>query len=172
MSPEPAAPAGAFAIRLVDHDDYAALGRITLTAYEGNRDDLGDDYRQELRDVAARAAACPVLVAVASDGEVLGGVAYVPGPENPMSELERGGEAGIRMLAVDPAAQGLGVGRALTVACLERARAEGRSGVALYTRPANVPAQGLYESLGFVRDVDRDWEYEPGRWLWAFQLAF
>jgi ribosomal protein S18 acetylase RimI-like enzyme len=174
VSPDPSAAPSAtdFTIRPVEPADYDALGQITLEAYEGNRDDLGDDYRDELRNVAGRAAACPVLVAVAPDGGVLGGVAYVPGRDNPMSELERDGEAGIRMLAVDPAAQGLGVGRALTVACLDRAREEGRSGIALYTRPANVPAQRLYESLGFVRDPDRDWEYERGRWLWAFQLTF
>jgi ribosomal protein S18 acetylase RimI-like enzyme len=154
-----------FRIRVVEPADFDALARITVEAYEGNRDDLGDDYRDELRDIAGRAAACPVLVAVAPGGGVLGGVAYVPGPDNPMSELERDGEAGIRMLAVDPAAQGLGVGRALTVACLERAREEGASGMALYTRPANVPAQRLYESLGFVRDPDRDWQYERGQWL-------
>ena len=174
MSPDPAAasPSTDVTIRAVDPADYDALARITLEAYEGNRDDLGDDYRDELRNVAGRAAACPVLVAVAPDGGVLGGVAYVPGPDNPMSELERDREAGIRMLAVDPEAQGLGVGRALTVACLDRARAEGRSGIALYTRPANVPAQRLYESLGFARDPDRDWQYERGRRLWAFQLTF
>ena len=174
MSPDPAtAPSSTeFTIRPVEPAEYDALSRITLEAYEGNRDDLGDAYRDELRDVAGRAAACSVLVAVAPDGGLLGGVAYVPGPSNPMSELEHDGEAGIRMLAVDPVAQGLGVGRALTVACLDRAREDGRSGMALYTRPANGPAQRLYESLGFVRDPDRDWEYEPGHWLWAFQRAF
>ena len=174
MSRDPAAAPSStdFTIRLVEPADYDALARITLEAYEGNRDDLDDDYRDELRDVAGRSAACPVLVAVASDGGVLGGVAYVPGQDNPMSELERDGEAGIRMLAVDPATQGLGVGRALTVACLDRAREEGRSGMALYTRPANLAAQRLYESLGFARDPDRDWQYERGRWLWAFQLTF
>jgi ribosomal protein S18 acetylase RimI-like enzyme len=174
VSPDPAAAPSTtdFSIRPVEPADYVALGRITLEAYEGNRDDLGDDYRDELRDVGGRAAACTVLVAVTADGGLLGGVAYVPGPDNPMSELERDGEAGIRMLAVDPGAQGLGVGRALTVACLDRAREEGRSGMALYTRPANLPAQRLYESLGFVRDPDRDWQYARGRWLWAFQLTF
>jgi ribosomal protein S18 acetylase RimI-like enzyme len=174
VSPEPSAArsSAAFTIRSIEPTEYDALARITLHAYDGNRDDLGDDYRGELRDVAGRAAACPVLVAVGHDETVLGGVAYVPGPDNPMSELERDREAGIRMLAVDPAAQGLGVGRALTVACVERARAEGRSGMALYTRPANAAAKRLYESLGFVRDPERDWEYEPGHWLWAFQLAF
>ena len=174
MSPDPAAAPSTteFTIRTVEPAEYDALARITLDAYEGNRDDLGDDYRDELRDVAGRAAACPVLVAIGHDGSVLGGVAYVPGPGNSMSELERDGEAGIRMLAVDPAAQGLGVGRALTVACLDRAHEDGRSGMAIYTRPANVPAQRLYESLGFVRDPDRDWEYEPGHWLWALQREF
>jgi ribosomal protein S18 acetylase RimI-like enzyme len=174
VSPEPteAASAPAFTIRPIVPSDYPAISRITLDAYEGNRDDLGDDYRAELQDIAGRAAVCPVLVAAGHDGTVLGAVAYVPGPENPMSEVERDGEAGIRMLAVDPAAQGLGVGRALTVACMDQARRTGRSGMALYTRPANVAAQRLDESLGFVRDSDRDWEYEPGRWLWAFKLTF
>ena len=174
MSPEPTeAPAtSAFTIRPILPSDYPAVGRITLDAYEGNRDDLDDDYRAELLDVAARAGACAVLVAVGRDGALLGGVTYVPGPDNPMSELERDGEAGIRMLAVDPAAQGLGVGRALTLACLERARREGRSGMALFTRPANVPAQRLYESLGFVRDPERDWQYARGHWLWAFKVTF
>jgi ribosomal protein S18 acetylase RimI-like enzyme len=174
VSPDAAAAPSSteFTIRPVEPDDYEALGRITLEAYEGNRDDLGDDYRDELRDVAGRAAACPVLVAVAPDGALLGGVAYVSGPDNQMSELERDGEAGVRMLAVDPAAQGLGVGRALTVACVDRARKEGRSGMALYTRPANLPAQRLYLSLGFIRDPDRDWQYARGHWLWAFQLTF
>ena len=174
MSPDASdAPAtAAFTIRPILPSDYPAVGRITLDAYERNRDDLDDEYRQELQDVAARAGVCTVLVAVGRDGTLLGGVTYVPGPDNPMSELEKDGEAGIRMRAVDPAAQGLGVGRALTLACLERARREGRSGMALYTRPANIPSQRLYESLGFVRDEGRDWQYARGRWLWAFQLRF
>jgi ribosomal protein S18 acetylase RimI-like enzyme len=173
VSPEPTeAPAEAITIRPIVPTDYPELARITLDAYQGNGDHLDEDYREELLDVPGRAGACPVLVAVGGDGRLLGGVTYVPGPDNPMSELERDGEAGIRMLAVHPNAQGLGVGRALTLACLDHARRAGRSGMALYTLPANLPAQRLYGSFGFVRDPERDWEYEPGRWLWAFQLTF
>ena len=44
--------------------------------------------------------------------------------------------------------------------------------MALFTRPANVPAQRLYESFGFIRDPERDWQYARGRSLWAFKLTF
>ena len=113
-----------------------------------------------------------MLVAVDPDGRVLGGVAYVPEPGAPFSESERGSEAGFRMLAVDPAVGGRGIGRALAEACIDRARAEGRSGVAILTRPSRSVAHGLYTSLGFQRDPTRDREYDPGRWLWSFVLTF
>ena len=76
------------------------------------------------------------------------------------------------MLAVDPGAQGGGIGRGLTAACIDRAREDGQAGMALYTRPWNVAAQRLYQSFGFTRDPQRDWEFEPGEWLWAWVLAF
>jgi ribosomal protein S18 acetylase RimI-like enzyme len=99
-------------------------------------------------------------------------VTYVPGPGTPWSESERDGEAGFRTLAVDPSARGRGVGRALTIACIERARASGRTGLALFTRPAMTTAHRLYGSLGFTRDSSRDWEFEPGLWLWSYVLTF
>ena len=170
--PRPVADADpAFAIREIRPDEYEALGEVTVRAYAAvPGDDV--DYHPQLRNVARRAARIPVLVAVAPDGRVLGGVAYVPGPGAPYAESERGDEAGFRMLAVDPSAGGQGIGRALAVACIERARAAGRSGVAILTRPSRPVAHGLYTSLGFVRDPTRDLEYEPGRWLWSFVLTF
>jgi ribosomal protein S18 acetylase RimI-like enzyme len=130
------------------------------------------EYLDELRDVAARAAAVPVLVAIDPEDRVLGGVAYVPGPGTPLSEAEREGEAGIRMLAVDPAVGGRGIGRALTEACMARAQTEGRVGMTLFTLPTMGVAHRLYESLGFARDPDRDWEYMPGEWLWSYAIRF
>ena len=161
-----------YTIREIRPDEYAALGEITVRAYADLLSPADTDYIAELRDVASRAAAVPVFVAVDVDGRVLGGVAYVPGPGTPLSEGERDGEAGIRMLAVDPAVAGRGIGRALTVGCVSRARAEGRSGMTLYTLPTMTVAHRLYESLGFRRDPDRDWEYLPGGSLWSFTLRF
>ena len=161
----------AFSIREIRPDEYEALGELTVRAYAAVPGDDAD-YHPQLRNVARRASRIPVLVAVAPDGRVLVGVAYVPGPGAPYAESERGNEAGFRMLAVDPSAGGQGIGRALAVACIDRARAAGRSGVAILTRPSRSVAHGLYASLGFVRDPTRDVEYAPGRWLWSFVLTF
>ena len=74
------------------------------------------------------------------------------------------------MLAVDPAAQGRGVGRALVLACIDRARADRRSRLVLLTRPLMRSAHGLYTGLGFRRAPARDWEPEPGLELLGFEL--
>jgi ribosomal protein S18 acetylase RimI-like enzyme len=170
----PVADAGrpSFTIREIRPSEFEALGDLTVRAYADLLSPSDVDYLDELRDVAARAAAVPVFVAVDGEGRVLGGVAYVPGPGTPMSEGEHDGEAGFRMLAVDPAAAGRGIGRALTEACIARARAEDRTGMTLYTLPTMTVAHRLYESLGFRRDPERDWEYLPGEWIWSFAMRF
>jgi ribosomal protein S18 acetylase RimI-like enzyme len=159
-------------IREARPEEFAAVADLTEAAYRAVGDDVLDEYVEELRDVPARAAAaCPVLVAIDGEtGGLLGTVTYVPGPGNPFAEAERDDEAGFRMLAVSTAAQGRGVGRALVEAVVARARDDGRKGIAIYTRPSMAAAHRLYASLGFSRDPDRDWEFEPGEWLWALSL--
>lgn len=159
-------------IREVRPEEFEALGELTVRAYAASPSAADAGYQGELRDVARRAALVPVLVAVDRDGAVLGGVAYVAGPGAPYAERQRPDEAGFRMLAVDPAAGGRGLGRALAVACIDRARASGRRGVAIYSRPSRTVAHRLYRSLGFRRDESRDWEVQPGDWLWSFTLRF
>jgi ribosomal protein S18 acetylase RimI-like enzyme len=114
----------------------------------------------------------PVLVAVDPEGRVLGGVAYVLGAGTPLSEGASEAEASFRMLAVDPSVAGRGIGRALAVACVARARAAGRTTIALYTLPSMTVAHRLYETLGFRRDPARDWEYLPGESLWSYVARF
>jgi ribosomal protein S18 acetylase RimI-like enzyme len=156
-------------VREVRPDEFAALGEVTVAAYRTVGEDA-DGYLDFVRDVATRAAICPVLVAVDETGRVLGGVTYVPGPGTPYSESEFEGEAAFRMLAVDPAAQGRGIGRALVLACIERARGDGRSRLVLLTRPLMRSAHALYAGLGFRRAPERDWEPEPGLELLGYEL--
>ena len=157
-------------VREARPQEYEAIGELTVAAYSIFPEVADPGYLAELRDVAGRAAVCPLYVAVDDAGQVVGGATYVPGPDNPLAESERPGEAGIRMLAVAPNAQGRGVGTALARAIVERARAEGRRGVALLSLPAMTSAHRLYERLGFRRAPDRDWEPEPGLLLLGFAL--
>lgn len=80
--------------------------------------------------------------------------------------------ASMRVLAVAPDAQGQGVGRELVEAVIARARADGRGGLAIYTRPSMVAAHRLYASLGFEREAVADWQFAPGEWLWGYRLRF
>ncbi|MFD5654318.1 GNAT family N-acetyltransferase [Streptomyces sp. NPDC127039] len=153
-----------FVIRRATAEEYDTLGEITAQAYL--RDGLldfgeSDSYLDELRDVAKRAAAAEVLVAVA-DTRLLGGVTFVPSG-GPMADIARPGEAEIRMLAVAREARGRGAGEALVRACVDRARTTvtGCTGVVLSTQATMRTAHRLYARLGFVRTPDRDWNPLP-----------
>ncbi|MET9835252.1 GNAT family N-acetyltransferase [Streptomyces sp. NPDC006385] len=150
-------------IRRVEPDEYEPLGEITAQAYL--QDGLlefaeSDEYLGELKDVAKRAAAAEVLVAVGR-GRLLGGVTFVPGG-GPMADIARFGEAEIRMLAVAREARGRGIGEALVRACVDRARAtEGCVRIVLSTQRTMHSAHRIYERLGFVRTPERDWNPLP-----------
>lgn len=160
-----------FEIRAARQEEYEAVGELCVLAYAALGDDVDIGYEAQLRDVARRARLVDVLVAAQPDGALLGTVTYVPGP-GPYAESEADDEAGMRMLAVAPWAQGRGVGRALVEHVIARARSEGRGGLAILTRPTMQAAHVLYASLGFVRDASDDWEVEPGFWLWGYRLRF
>lgn len=143
-------------IRLVRPAEFAAAGDLIVRAYRQLPDALAAaGYEPRLRDVAARAAVADVLVAVDDDGSLLGSVTYVPGP-GPLAESDDSHDAHIRMLATVPEAQGMGVGRALVKACIERARAAGKRRVLLKTRGSMAAAHRIYESLGFRHERSLD----------------
>jgi mycothiol synthase len=65
----------------------------------------------------------------------------------------------IFVIAVDPAASGRGLGRAIVLAGLDSLAARGLRHGMLYTEATNEPALALYEKLGFeVHSTDRLYE--------------
>jgi GNAT superfamily N-acetyltransferase len=158
-------------VREAEPAELDAAGDAVVRAYLGLPGRPHHEYLAHIRDAAGRAADCPILVAVdAETGAVLGSVTYVPDHESPYAEVEVAGEAGFRMLGVAPEAQRRGVGRALVEACITRARAEGKAGLAISTVASMTDAHRLYRELGFRRAPGRDFSPVPGVDLWALVL--
>ena len=146
-------------VRVAKSDEYERIGALTVTAYEGLAvDHLFGGYDDRIRDTETRARGAEVLVAVVDD-RVVGSVTYVADSSSEWSEWTEPGEAQFRLLAVDPAAHGLGAGVALVRACTERAAAAGHS-LMIHTTPWMETAQRIYTRFGFVRRPDRDVPYE------------
>ena len=141
-------------------EDFPRIAELTVGVYvEGGFASPG--YVDRLADVAGRAREAQLLVARDDAGVVVGSVAVVLGGDfGEVTESDE--EAAFRMLVVDPAARGCGVGERLVVACLEQARAAGKRRMLLSTDPRMTAAHRLYARLGFTRLPERDWSPVPG----------
>jgi GNAT superfamily N-acetyltransferase len=156
-------------IRDIYPEEHQPLGRLMVGVYsqlEGFPTPADQPrYYEMLANIGAFAAKpdARVLVAASPDGELWGGVVYF----GDMSEYGSAGAAtlereasGIRLLGVQHAVRGRGVGRALSLACIELAREKGHRCVVLHTTQPMRVAWTLYESLGFRRAADLDFMQE------------
>jgi ribosomal protein S18 acetylase RimI-like enzyme len=158
-------------VRRARDEELDRAGEVVAEAYRSNPGMDGErEYLDHVRDARRRARSAEILVAVDASGGIVGTVSYVPGPESRYADVAGEGEAEFRMLGVLPAARGAGAGRALVDACIERARASGRSALVLSTPPDWTTGQRLYERLGFRRAPERDFDPVPGLRLWAYVL--
>ncbi len=166
-------------IREATPADYARIAEVTLAAYRALDRWVGDDYATTMADVGARAApgsGATLLVAEDGTGRVAGAVTLVL-EAGPYFEWGFGsdGDCGFRMLAVDPAAQGGGIGPALVSECLRRATEAGKKRMVLGSTEWMTTAHRMYERFGFRRrpDLDQMWgdirglcfmlDLEPGK---------
>lgn len=94
-------------------------------------------------DFDAAPAAPPKALWIADkDGEVAGSVFVVPAAEGE-------GMAQLRMLYVEPAFRGLGIGRQLVDQAIQFARASGYRHIMLWTQDCLVAARKIYQHAGF-----------------------
>lgn len=165
-------------IRDVRAEERSALGLLLVDAYsqlEGfpTPEQQPDYYRMlaNVGDFTVRRGA-RVIVAVSLAGRILGGVVYFAD----MREYGSGGAAtsqtnasGMRLLGVDPRSRGRGVGRALSMFCMDLARAAGHEHMILHTTQPMQAAWALYQSLGFCRAQDLDFD-QQGLAVFGFRL--
>lgn len=137
-------------IRLVRADDAPALLRM--------REHAGWDADQVPRWIAESIAGHRPTWVVEVEGEPVGMVSLEWDDADP--EVANGREvAAVTSLSILPHAERKGLARALTVFAELRARERGIEVLTLNTRPTNVAAIRLYESLGYRqwKEMDRPW---------------
>ena len=149
--------------------EFPAVADVCEAAYARFLE--SEHYLAVLRDVARRAVEAQLLVAAEPDGgSVVGTVTFVP-DGGPLGEIAGPHEAEFRMLAVDPAAQGRGVGTALMRRVIDDSRRRGKEAVVCSSQRDMRAAHAIYERLGFRRVPERDWSPVPGVDLLAFAIS-
>lgn len=125
--------------RGVEHDVREGLRRL-LPQLSRSSPPPEEDLLHRL----AECSAVVLLVARDEGGRVVGALSLVLVP------LPTGLRGRLEDIVVDQAARGQGIGRALVVEALRRARAAGARDVDLTSRPERVAAARVYEATGFV----------------------
>ena len=143
-------------IRLRDYQssDAENLNRIAVSAFDQFRDHYDDwpAMRAGLSKTSDLGVSGEVIIAELQ-GTFAGAVAYF-GPNSQKAAFFDQRWPIIRMLVVDPAFRGKGIGRALSDACIARARRDGSPIVALHTSPIMSVALPMYLKMGFVKAHD------------------
>ena len=100
-----------------------------------------------------------LLIAISSSGKIGGGVVYF----GDMKYYGSGGTAtqekhasGFRLLAVDPATRGRGIGKLLSKTCIQMAKDEKQNQMIIHSTKAMQIAWRMYENMGFKRSKDLD----------------
>ncbi|RFU65198.1 GNAT family N-acetyltransferase [Peribacillus glennii] len=114
------------------------------------------------------------LIVAEVDGQVVGSVALFPAKsdayEGQVDELDY---PEIRMLAVAPEARRKGAAKALVSECIRRAEAKGFTSIGLHTGQFMEGAMSLYETMGFQREPQYDFEpANDGIIVKAYRLTF
>lgn len=132
-------------------------------------------YLADIIDLEGRSGESDLIVAEL-DGRIVGCVSYFPPgakasyPSDAFAEHWPPEWAAFRLLAVDPAARGSGVGRHLTEVCIERARAADAPAVGLHTTAPMAVARAMYERMGFERAPRFDFRPSPEVLVEAYRL--
>ncbi|MDZ4710237.1 MAG: GNAT family N-acetyltransferase [Saprospiraceae bacterium] len=165
-------------IRNAKPDEYNAIGKLMVRVYsllEGfPSPEEQPEYYKMLANIGDLTLTpdTELLVAVSADDKIAGGLVYF----KDMKYYGSGGSAtrevnaaGFRLLAVDPAYQGQGIGKKLVKECINKSRSQGLNQLILHTTQSMKTAWKMYENLGFKPSEDLDFE-RPNLKVYGFRL--
>jgi len=142
--------------KIKDYEDSDAenLNRIAVAAFSQFRGHYQDwpAMLAGLSKTAALSATGEVIVAE-SQNQIAGAVAYF-GPNVEKAAFFDQRWPIIRMLVVDPAFRGKGLGHALSAECIARAQRDRSPIIALHTSPIMTVALPMYLKMGFIKAYD------------------
>jgi ribosomal protein S18 acetylase RimI-like enzyme len=156
--------------------DRNAIEAVTLAAYQqyaALMPGYWEGYRQNILATLADVQAAEQIVAQRATSIVGTVLLYPAGTaiDTPAGTLVSLTAPEVRLLAVEPAARGRGIGAALMHECSRRARASGARALTLHTADIMEAAIRLYERLGFQRAAELDFEPAPGAMLKGYRLS-
>jgi ribosomal protein S18 acetylase RimI-like enzyme len=157
-------------VRELDATFAGRAGEILRRAYQQiYPNGTGDGYLDHVAEVGERLTKAIVLGCFL-DLELTGCTTLVLDQDSEFAEGLIEGEAGLRMLGVDPRFQRLGIARMLVGESLRRAKEHDKGALLLHTDKRMIAAQNLYQSMAFSRVPDRDLTF-PEVELLCYQRA-
>jgi ribosomal protein S18 acetylase RimI-like enzyme len=170
---EKAADHGPLQVRDGLTDELDEVSAVMLAAYGEYASSLTpavwEAYASNITDVRGRLGESELIVAE-RNGAIVGAVTFYAGSSRSQVEGWPSGYSGVRLLSVQPEAQGQGVARALMSECVRRSRERGVRYLGLHTTELMTIAQGMYQRMGFRRVQEFDLEMGNGPLVMAYQL--
>lgn len=155
-----------FIVRNALPDEYSEIGQLMVDVYsqlDGFPKEADQPiYYKMLRNVGdlIQKPETEILVAVSTEGRIAGAVVYFGDIKHYGSggtATQEKNSAGFRLLAVDLSTRGQGIGKLLTLACIEKARQNKNiRQMIIHTTKAMQTAWKMYETIGFKRTEKLD----------------
>ncbi len=154
-----------YIIRNAHPSEFEEIGKLLISVYsklEGfPKEDEQPNYYKMLANIGdfTKHPETELLVAVDENNKIAGAVVYF----NDMQYYGSGGiatqeknSAGFRLLGVDSETRGKGIGKLLTLECIEKANLNKRKQLIIHSTLAMKTAWKMYENIGFKRSEDLD----------------
>ena len=148
-------------IREALEGDREAAREVTLAAYEEYAQIIPpffwEGYRTNIVKALTEKGHMQHIVAEYA-GKIVGSVLLYPPEANAYGRAvdENATIPEMRLLAVEPAMRGRGIGNVLTRECVQRAQRAGAPALGLHTLDMMQTAMQMYERMGFVRVPELD----------------